>query len=178
MAGLPQAPRIAQLAREEQYTAAELFRGTMLSHSAVVHNENRAPQEVSFAGDAWTGYVPLRMSDTKCIQERLPPGAAAVLLYPGHTFTDLVMPIDATELSLFTGIDGTAVWGTSSNNASLLQVAGRRVWRSAAASSSGCGGTTRWSSTRQRVCLTWRIEGCDEPGFHRPPAEADTGYPA
>jgi hypothetical protein len=46
------------------------------------------------------------MSDTMCLTERLPPGAAAVLIYPGHTFKDLVMPIDAKELSLFTGIDG------------------------------------------------------------------------
>jgi SAM-dependent methyltransferase len=113
LAKIPQAPRMIHLARAGQYAAAELFRGTMVSHSAVVYrNDSPEPQDVSFAGDAWPGYVPVRMSDTKLIQERLPPGAAAVLLYPGHTFTDLVMPIDATELSLFSAIDGTRSIGS------------------------------------------------------------------
>ena len=99
-ASLPQAPRISQLARAEQYAAIELFRGTMASHGAIVYrNDNPAPQSVSFAGHDWLGYVPVRMSDTLCLRERLPPGAAAVLLYPGHTFKDLVMTVDATELS-------------------------------------------------------------------------------
>ena len=107
VARIPQAPRMMQLGRAEQYAAIELFRGTMVTHSAIVYrNDDPEPQDVSFAGAAWRGYVPLRMSDTMCLQERLPPGAAAVLLYPGHTFRDLVMPIDATELSLFAGIDG------------------------------------------------------------------------
>ena len=107
LARIPQALRMAHLVRDEQYAACELFRGTMLSHSAIVYrNDNPEPQDVSFVGEAWPGYVPVRMSDTKCIQERVPPGAAAVLLYPGHIFRDLVMPIDATELSLFAGIDG------------------------------------------------------------------------
>jgi SAM-dependent methyltransferase len=107
LARIPQAPRLTQLARAEQYAAIELFRGTMVSHSAIVYrDDNPEPQDVSFEGDAWPEYVPLRMSDTMCLTERLPPGAAAVLIYPGHTFKDLVMPIDANELSLFTGIDG------------------------------------------------------------------------
>ena len=108
VARLPQASRMMRLSRAQQYAAAELFRGTMTTHSAVVYrNDNPKLPAVSVADDeAWREYVPVRMSDTLCIQERLPPGAAAVLIYPGHTFTDLVMPIDATELSLFTAIDG------------------------------------------------------------------------
>ena len=112
----------------------------MVSHSAIVYrNDNPEPQDVSFAGDAWPGYVPLRMSDTKCLQERLPPGAAAVLLYPGHTFKDLVMPIDATELSLFDGIDGNRSIGdiveerlpSAGSRTSRLDIARRffeRLW--------------------------------------------------
>ena len=107
LANIPQAFRLNQLAPAEQHAAVELFRGTMVSHSAIVYRKDRPqPRDVNPAGDDWPGYVPLRMSDTKCLQERLPPGAAAVLLYPGHTFRDLVMPINAIELSLFEGIDG------------------------------------------------------------------------
>ena len=69
--------------RAEQYAAVELFRGTMLRHSVVVYRDDdaRPPRrQVSFAGDAWRGYVPIRMPDTICVEEKLPPGAAAVLI--------------------------------------------------------------------------------------------------
>lgn len=106
-ARIPQAARLAQLGRAEQSAAMELFRGTMVSHTAIVYrNDDQGSAAISFAGDAWLGYVPVRMPDTMCVQERLPPEAAAVLIYPGHTFKDLVMPIDATELSLFRAVDG------------------------------------------------------------------------
>jgi SAM-dependent methyltransferase len=107
VASLPQASRITQLPRAEQYAAIELFRGTMVSHGAIVYrSDNTVPQDVRFGGHDWLDFVPVRMSDTLCLRERRPPGAAAVLLYPGHTYTDLVMAVDATELSLFAGIDG------------------------------------------------------------------------
>jgi hypothetical protein len=46
------------------------------------------------------------MSDTICVQDRLPPGAAAVLINQTHTDRDLVMPIGETEKRLFDAIDG------------------------------------------------------------------------
>ena len=112
LAKIPQARRMAQLSLAEQYAAVELFRGTMVRHSAVVYrNDNPEAQQVSFAEDAWPGYVPLRMSDTVCVQERLPPGTAAVLINRSHTFKDLFMPIDSTEKSLFDAIDGNRTIG-------------------------------------------------------------------
>jgi hypothetical protein len=49
-------------------------------------------------------YVPVRMSETICVQDRLP---AAVLINQNHTYTDLLMTIDATEKLMFDAIDGT-----------------------------------------------------------------------
>ena len=49
-------------------------------------------------------YVPIRMSETICVQDRVP---AAVLLNQSHTCTDLLMTIDATEKRMFDAIDGT-----------------------------------------------------------------------
>ena len=49
-------------------------------------------------------YVPIRMSETICVKDRLP---AAVLINQNHTYTDLVMTIDATEKRMFDAIDGT-----------------------------------------------------------------------
>ena len=66
MAKIPQASRMAQLSLAEQYAAVELFRGTMIRHSAVAYRGDRpgGPQRVSFDGDAWLDYVPIRVADT------------------------------------------------------------------------------------------------------------------
>ena len=61
---------------------------------------------MSFSGDAWLDYVPVRVPDTLSVQERLPPGAAAVLINRAHTDTDIYLPIDAREKLLVDAIDG------------------------------------------------------------------------
>ena len=108
LARIPQASRLAQLSLAEQYAAVELFRGTMVRHSVIAYRDGGpgATQRIDFAGDAWLDYVPHRMPDTVCVQDRLPPGAAAVLINPTHAYRDLIMPIDATEKGLFDAIDG------------------------------------------------------------------------
>jgi SAM-dependent methyltransferase len=108
MAQIPQASRIEGLIVEDQYAAAELFRGTMVRHSLIAHRDDASDslRRITFAGDAWLNYVPVRMPDALCVQERLPPGAAAVLINQSHTYRDIVMPIDATELRLLNLVDG------------------------------------------------------------------------
>lgn len=128
LATIPQASRLKELSIAEQYAAVELFRGTMIRHSVVVYrNDSRDPQQVTFAGDAWLGYVPLRMPDTICVQERLPPGAAGVLINQTHAYRDLIMPIDVTEKCLFDAVDGNRsiadivenVWPSSQTKSQL-----------------------------------------------------------
>jgi SAM-dependent methyltransferase len=107
-ARIPQAARLAQLSSAEQHAAVELFRGTMVRHSMVAYRDD-SPGDmrlIGFDGDAWLGYVPLRMPDTICVQERRPPGAAGVLINRTHAYRDLTMPIDSTEKRLFAAIDG------------------------------------------------------------------------
>jgi len=107
IATIPQGPRIARLPLPEQYAAIELFRGTMVRHSVIAHrNDSSAAGGVSFSGDAWRDYVPIKMSDTICVQERLPAGAAAVLINQTHTYKDLFFPIGPAEKQLFDAIDG------------------------------------------------------------------------
>jgi SAM-dependent methyltransferase len=109
MAALPQAQQIAQLPMEEQYAAVELFRGTMVTHSVVAYRKDnpQGPQQPSFTGESWQRYVPILLPDTICIQERLPPGAAAVLINRTHTYRDLVLPIKAAEKRLLDAVDGS-----------------------------------------------------------------------
>jgi hypothetical protein len=106
MGQIPQASRLAELSLAEQYAAVELFRGTMVRHSAVVYRNDYpgGPPQVSFASNAWLGYVPIRMPDTICVQEHLPSGAAAVWINQTHTYRDLFMPIDSTQKRLFDAI--------------------------------------------------------------------------
>jgi SAM-dependent methyltransferase len=113
LANIPQSCRMSRLPLAERYAAVELFRGTMVRHSVVVYRNDRpgGRQVVDFTGDAWLGYVPIRMSDTICVQERLPPGAAAVLINQTHTYKDLFMPIDSAEKCLFDAIDGNLCIG-------------------------------------------------------------------
>jgi len=108
LAKIPHASRLTQLSLAEQYAAVELFRGTMVRHSVIAYRDDSpgGAQRISFAGDAWLGYVPLRMPDTIRVEEQLPAGAAAVLINPTHAYRDLIMPIDSTEKVWFDAIDG------------------------------------------------------------------------
>ena len=108
VASTPLGARLAALTPPEQYAAVELFRGTMVRHSVVAHRSDDGGDvaPVSFAGDAWLGYRPIRLPEALTIRERLPAGAKAVLINPNHTFTDLYFPIDAAQERLLLAIDG------------------------------------------------------------------------
>jgi SAM-dependent methyltransferase len=108
IAKIPQATRMARLSLTEQSAAIELFRGTMVRHSVVAYRSDSPtdPRQLNFAGDSCLDYVPIRMSDTICVQDHLPPGAAAVLINQTHTDRDLFLPIDSIEKRLFDAIDG------------------------------------------------------------------------
>jgi SAM-dependent methyltransferase len=141
MARLPQASRMAKLPLAEQYAAVELFRGTMVRHSAIAYRKDSptAPRTIDFGGDAWPGYVPIRMADTICIQERLPAGAAAVLINQTHTDKDLINAIDAAEKRMFDAIDGKCSVGEIAKRAvpssrtepqlDLVRAFFERLWR-------------------------------------------------
>ena len=108
LANTPHSSRLAQLPEAEQYAAVELFRGTMVRHSVVVYRNDRADESrsIRFEDGCWKSYVPIRLPMTISVQERLPPGAAAVLINQSHTYTDLYLPIDKEERQLFEAIDG------------------------------------------------------------------------
>jgi hypothetical protein len=112
----------------------------MVRHSVIAHRDD-APGSfgrISFAGDAWMNYVPVRMPDTVCVRERLPPGAAAVLINKSHTHHDIYMPVDAIELRMLDSIDGDRSVGeivdkalASSREASpldMVRVFFERLW--------------------------------------------------
>jgi hypothetical protein len=124
LASTPHHPLLARLPPPEQYAAVELFRGSMIRHSAVVYRNDRPRHEpIGFKGDAWLDYVPIRVPDTISVHERLPPGAAAVLINRHHTYTDLYLPINPHQKALVDAIDGKKSIGEMVSGSSLHQVA-------------------------------------------------------
>jgi SAM-dependent methyltransferase len=108
IASTPHQSRLVGLTAEAQYAAIELFRGTMVRHSVVAYREDRPTRgaPVNFDGEAWLGYIPIRLPDTRAVRDRLPKGAAVVLINRNHTYTDLYLPIDARQERLLAAIDG------------------------------------------------------------------------
>jgi SAM-dependent methyltransferase len=108
IADLPQAGAIARLTLPEQYAAIELFRGTMIRHSVVLYRTDSSlvARGIDLADGAWLSYVPIRLLDTICVEERLPPAAVGVLINRSHTYKDLFLPIGPTEKQLVDAVDG------------------------------------------------------------------------
>jgi SAM-dependent methyltransferase len=108
IAGLPHAARLVSLAPPSQHAAVELLRGTMTRHNFIAYREDRGreSQPITFNGDAWRRYVPLRLPWTLRIRDRAPPGSVAVLINRAHTYPDLALPIDAAQERIFSAIDG------------------------------------------------------------------------
>jgi SAM-dependent methyltransferase len=105
---LPHHDRLLGLSPPQQYAAAELYRGTMVRHSAIVGRDDDAAAStpVVFTGDTWFDHVPLPAPDALAIRDGLPAGAAAVLVNRAHTYRDLWLPLDEPQLRLYDEIDG------------------------------------------------------------------------
>ena len=107
MSRIPDALRAAAIPPEDQYAAAELFRGNMMRHSAIAYrDDNVGVPRISFDHDAWLGYIPIRGPDTVTVRERLPPGVAAILINRAHSHTDIFLPVYPRETRLLEAIDG------------------------------------------------------------------------
>src|SRR5271163_743802 len=134
LASSPHQSRLLGLTAEAQYAAIELFRGTMVRHSAVAYRKDRPTQgaSVDFDGESWLGYTPIRLPDTLAVRERLPKGAVAVLINRNHTFTDLYLPIDARQERLLAAIDGECTIGEICREQGDLRLARtffQQLWR-------------------------------------------------
>jgi SAM-dependent methyltransferase len=115
--GLPaksaHAARLASLPTAQQHAALELFRGTMVTHSAIAYRDDRveAAQPITFEGERWRGYVPIALPSVVCVRDGVPAGSVAVLINRAHRFTDLICTVDQFEDPLLGAIDGTRTLG-------------------------------------------------------------------
>jgi SAM-dependent methyltransferase len=108
VARTPHAARLASLAPSLKHAAVELLRGTMTKHSFIAYRDDHFGecQPITFEGDAWRGYLPVRLPWTLCVRDRLPAGSVAVLINRAHTYPDLALPIDRAQERIFAAIDG------------------------------------------------------------------------
>jgi SAM-dependent methyltransferase len=130
LATMPHHARLAALPAEAQYAAIELFRGTMVRHAVIAFRSDASqPSEATFEGDAWRDYRPVRVCDTQVIRERLPPGAAAVLINRNHTFNDLYLPIDAREAQWLAAVDGSSTIAEIGGKTDAARSFFQQLWR-------------------------------------------------
>jgi hypothetical protein len=133
LAATPHQSRLIALTAEAQYAAIEIFRGTMVRHSVVVYRKQRPVRvaPVDFDGEAWLDYTPIRLPDTLAVRDRLPPGAAAVLINRNYNYTDLYLPIDAQQRRLLDAIDGqrTSRRFAASGDRTFARAFFQQLWR-------------------------------------------------
>jgi SAM-dependent methyltransferase len=108
IANTPHAARLASLQAPQQHATVELLRGTMTKHDFIAYRDDGVgeSQPISFDGDHWLSYVPLRPPWTLIVRERLPSGASAGLVNRAHTYPDLALPINPAQERVFSAIDG------------------------------------------------------------------------
>jgi SAM-dependent methyltransferase len=109
IAATPHATRLAALSEREQFAAMELWRGTIARHSVLARcrEASGAGAKVGFDDARWRRYVPIRRPASICVKERLPAGAAGVLLNRSHApHHDLILVINAEEKQMVDAIDG------------------------------------------------------------------------
>lgn len=102
----PHASRLAALPEREQYAAMELWRGLITNHDFVAVPGDSDRSRVRFDDERYLNYVPIRRPWTICVQDRLPPGAAGVLVNQTHLFQDLYLFIDEQQKRIYEAIDG------------------------------------------------------------------------
>jgi len=103
----PHAPRLAALSERDQYTQMELWRGLITNHDFLVYRKDpKNDVRISFDGEQYLRYVPIRRAWTMCVQDQLPPGAAGVLVNQTHLFNDLFVPVNEQEKQVYEAIDG------------------------------------------------------------------------
>jgi SAM-dependent methyltransferase len=135
IATTPHAQRLAALSERDQYTQMELWRGLMPNHSVVVHRNDmdQDGSTIQFDDDEYLRYVPIRLPWTMCVQDRLPPGAAGVLLNQTHLFQDLVLLINAQEKQVYEAIDGrrsiAEIVETVEGSAPIARDYFQKLWR-------------------------------------------------
>jgi SAM-dependent methyltransferase len=130
------AARLAALPERAQYAATELFRGTMTRHRFIAYGSEGVArdQHISFAGDQWLDYVPVRLPWTRCVRDQVPAGSVAVLWNPAGGYPDLIMPIQAADDRLLGQVDGQRTLREISDQCEPSQSASRvlaffeRLW--------------------------------------------------
>ena len=135
IATTPHAQRLAALPERHQYAQMELWRGLMPNHSVVAHRNdmNQDGLKIQFDDDAYLQYVPIRLPWTMCVEDRLPPGAAGVLLNQTHLFQDLFLLINAQEKQVYEAIDGrrsiAEIVETVEGSSSIARDYFQKLWR-------------------------------------------------
>ena len=127
----PHGARLAELPPRAQHAALELLRGTMDRHSFVAYrgDREREAQPITFDGDGWRSFVPVRLPWTLTIKDRAPRGVSAVLINPSHIYPDLALFIDAAQERVLMSVDGERSVAEILRSAPMADDQGRQLFR-------------------------------------------------
>jgi hypothetical protein len=85
----------------------ELLGGTMLRHSLIVYRDDATEYPMpTYEGDDWLNYIPIRLPETFCVEEKLPLSAAGVLINQNHSDKDIYLNINAAEKRMLEANEG------------------------------------------------------------------------
>ena len=113
VAATPHAERLAALPERDRYKAVELWRGLINNHDFIAYRNDKPRDglQVRFDDDRYLNYIPIRRAWTMCAQDRVPEGAAGVLVNQTHMFPDTYLAVDALEKQIYEAIDGRRTIG-------------------------------------------------------------------
>ena len=107
MSETPHAARIAALDAPAQYALMELYRGTITRHTAILFDAGDTTSgTLDFGASGVEHWRPMPAPSAIAVEERLPPGAAAVLINRAHTESDIVLFADQRQSAIFGSVDG------------------------------------------------------------------------
>jgi SAM-dependent methyltransferase len=107
IADTPHVARLAALPERDQYAEMELWRGLINNHDFIVQaSDAENDRRITFEGEDYLRYVPVRRAWTVCVTEKLPEGAAGILVNQTHLFNDLLLPVLEHEKEMYDAIDG------------------------------------------------------------------------
>jgi SAM-dependent methyltransferase len=115
LAATPHAALLGRLSAPAQHAAVELWRGTITQHHFTAYLKDDCADSPWDPFDTkpssrgrhhWRQLIPMRVPWTVTVRERLPAGAAAVLINRAHTFPDLILPVDKGQEKLLSAING------------------------------------------------------------------------
>jgi SAM-dependent methyltransferase len=111
LAQTPHAQKLQALPINEQYAAAELFRGNLHMHTFIASRGDKPQTQINWQSADWRDLIPMRTRGVSVRTDKLPNGALAALSQSGHLFPVPGVLLTQQTLPMYQGIDQQVTLG-------------------------------------------------------------------